>query len=315
MSVFTSITHDELTQFLATYSVGELVAFEGISEGIENTNYFVTTTQTRYVLTLFEQLRFDELPYFLNVMAFLSEHDVPSAHPIADKQQQYLRRLNGKPAALVQCLSGKGVEQPTLEHCRSLGSALGRFHQHSPTFKACRPNTRGSAWWQESLHKLRAKISPEEVQCLSDEIAFQAQYPRDHLPQGVIHADLFRDNALFEGERLSGIIDFYYACNDALLYDLVVAVNDWCSRSDGSLSVDKVKALVSAYELERPLQADEKSLWSVMLRASAMRFWLSRLVDFHFPRPGELTHAKDPQVFARIFKHRVAHCDVLQAIW
>jgi len=315
MSVYTSINGGELAEFLAAYSVGTLVDFEGISEGIENTNYFVTTTKTRYVLTLFEQLKFDELPYFLNIMAFLSEHEVPSAHPIADKQQHFLRRLKGKPAALVQCLAGKSIEQPTLDHCRSLGAALGRFHRHSQMFQGHRDNMRGPAWWQESIRNLRSVVDPESAKWMGDEIEFQAHYQQIDLPQGVIHADLFRDNALFEGNQLSGIIDFYYACNDALLYDIAVVANDWCSQPDGSFYRDKLDALLSAYDIERPLQQCEKKVWGVMLRASALRFWLSRLQDLHFPRPGEMTHTKDPDVFARIFKHRVTHFDALQATW
>ena len=307
MSVFTPINQAELCEFLTEYSVGEFVSYEGISAGIENTNFFVTTTEGQFVLTIFEQLVFEELPYFLNIMAFLSEHDVPSAHPIANKQQQFLVRLKDKPAALVQRLSGKSVEEPTVAHCESLGKALGRFHTNSQHIKDYRENWRGPHWWQESTQALLPHLNAEDAATLKAEIAFQATYQHSHLPQGVIHADLFRDNALFVDNTLTGIIDFYYACNDALIYDVDVTVNDWCSYEDGSLNIATMNALLKAYQSERRFEADEKAIWGVMLRASALRFWLSRLYDLHFPRPGEMTHTKDPNVFSRILHNRVKH--------
>lgn len=305
MSVYTPITTAELRHFLTDYNVGELVDYEGISAGIENTNFFVNTTRGQYVLTIFEQLDFDELPYFLNIMAFLSEHQVPSAHPIANKQSRFLNTLKSKPAALVQRLRGKNVESPTAKHCYSLGKALGRFHYHSQHITDYRKNWRGIHWWQETTQALLPHLCSDDAAQLQSEMQFQAGYEHSQLPQGVIHADLFRDNAMFEGNELTGIIDFYYACNDALVYDLAVTINDWCSLSDGSMNQDNLQAMLHGYQDERPLQDNEKQVWGVMLRASALRFWLSRLYDMHFPRPGEMTHTKDPKVFARILRDRV----------
>lgn len=315
MSVYTPVERDELVEFLRHYDLGELVEHTGISAGIENTNFFVTTGTGKYVLTLFEGLSAAELPYFLNMMAFLAEHQVPSAHPMADRDGHYLRQLNGKPAALVQCLHGVNVEQPTRAQCSALGHALGHMHSVGQAFPETRANTRGPHWWQETKARLLPVLPPDEHDLLQDELAFQARYRHAELPRGIIHADLFRDNAMFEGDTLTGIIDFYYACNDALLYDLAVTVNDWCVNGDGGLEQDKLRSMLSAYHAERPLTAAEHQAWPVMLRAAALRFWLSRLQDKHFPRPGELTHIKDPDVFKRILQQRIAQQAQIHACW
>jgi len=304
MSVYTTVSEQALAQFLTDYSIGELVSFTGISDGIENTNYFVETQQGQYVLTLFETLTAAELPFFLDLMAHLNEHQVPSAHPIADNNQHYLKTLCDKPAALVQRLSGKSVTEPNLEQCAALGKALGHAHKITQDFNSQRSNRRGPRWWQQTSQRLIPHLSPEENQLLEDELTFQTQHRNDHLPRGVIHADLFRDNALFDGNVLAGIIDFYYACNDVLLYDVAVTVNDWCSNPDGSLDGQRCQHFLQAYQQERPLTNNEKNDWSLMLRAAALRFWLSRLQDKHFPREGEMTHIKDPTVFENILRNR-----------
>jgi homoserine kinase type II len=300
MSVYTTITEEELHNFLSHYQAGTLIKFEGILAGIENTNYFVTTDQGEYVLTLFEQLGWDELPYFLDIMAFLAEHQVPSAHPIADRNGDYLRWLNQKPAALVERLNGSSVDQPTTTQCAALGSALGRMHAMAHQFSGQRQNPRNIHWCQQSINQLSSQLSSEQQQLLSEELHFQSKTDRENLPQGVIHADLFRDNALFVDEQLTGIIDFYYACNDALLYDLAVTLNDWCISPDGSVDPVRYQSLLDHYQQQRPISGREKESWSAMLRAAALRFWLSRLLDLHFPRAGEMTHTKDPEVFRKI---------------
>lgn len=304
MSVYTRIEPYELEEFLRTYTLGSLVEYSGISAGIENTNYFVTTTQGQYVLTLFETMGAHELPYFLDLMAFLAEHGVPSAHPVADRQQQYLRILNGKPAALVQRLRGANVIYPTPEQCRAIGVALGHMHTVGGLFSGQRMNERGSAWRQATAQKVLPYLNSEDAALLTDEIHFQTQFQLCDLPRGVIHADLFRDNALFVDHALTGIIDFYYACNDVLLYDLAVTVNDWCSAADGQLGTANLRSLLSAYRHQRAFHASEHEAWPIMLRIAALRFWLSRLQDMHFPRKGEITHIKDPDVFKRILLQR-----------
>ncbi|MEO5702915.1 MAG: homoserine kinase [Gammaproteobacteria bacterium] len=304
MSVYTRIEPHELEEFLRTYPIGKLVEFSGISAGIENTNYFVTTTQGSYVLTLFETMGMQDLPYFLDLMAFLAEHGVPSAHPVADKQQRYLRTLNGKPAALVQRLSGANVLYPTAAQCQAVGAALGHMHTAGLSFGGQRTNERGAVWRQATAQKVLPCLAGDDAQLLTAELHFQTQVQLGDLPQGVIHADLFRDNALFVGDSLTGIIDFYYACNDALLYDLAVTVNDWCSHPDGQLDHPNLRALLSAYQQQRAFHPGEHAAWPAMLRAAALRFWLSRLQDMHFPRKGEMTHIKDPDVFKSILLHR-----------
>lgn len=305
MSVYTTISEEALKTFLSHYDVGELKQFEGILAGIENTNYFVDTTKGRFVLTIFEQLVWDELPYFLDIMAFLAEHEVPSAHPIADRQGDYLRRLQEKPAALVERLEGGGVDHPNQTQCAEIGTALGRMHAMAHNFEGQRENPRGLNWCQTSSSQLKEKLSAEDQALLADELTTQHALARSTLPQGVIHADLFRDNALFIDDHLTGIIDFYYACNDALLYDVAVTCNDWCTEATGGINETRYHALLNHYQQQRPLSETEQKAWPIMLRAAALRFWLSRLLDLHFPRPGEMTQTKDPETFKAILQwHR-----------
>lgn len=315
MSVYTPVERDELQAFLGNYELGELLDYQGISAGIENTNYFVTTSEKRLVLTLFEKHTAEELGYFLDLMAFLAEHAVPSAHPIGDRGGRYLRELNGKPAALVMRLSGASVDQPSAAQCRALGHALGQLHLSGQQFDGRRDNDRGPHWWHTTRDTVAPRLSDADCALLDEELAFQRMHRFDSLPRGVIHADLFRDNALFEGDTLTGIIDFYYACNDVLLYDVAVTVNDWCSTGDGSLDQDKLLALLCAYHEVRPFTAEEQAAWPVMLRAGALRFWLSRLQDLHFPREGELTHTKDPEAFKAILQARKAQAGRLQELF
>ncbi|MEN8169352.1 MAG: homoserine kinase [Pseudomonadota bacterium] len=315
MSVYTPVAKDELEAFLQNYSLGELVDFEGISAGIENTNYFVTTRDQRMVLTLFENHSAEELVYFLDLMAFLAEHKVPSAHPIADNNGNYLRELNGKPAALVMRLSGSGIDTTTTEQCAAIGQALAQLHCSGQEFTSHRDNDRGSHWWRTTRDAVFEHLSTEDQLLLDEELAFQAAHHFDTLPRGVIHADLFRDNALFEGNSLTGLIDFYYACNDVLLYDVAVTLNDWCSREGGAVDEGKASAMLKAYCQVRPISETEEQAWPVMLRAAALRFWLSRLQDLHFPREGELTHIKDPNFFKGILQQRKAEGDSLITLW
>jgi len=304
MSVYTLVEREQLEDLLAHYALGELLDYQGISAGIENTNYFVTTSQGEFVLTLFEQMGHAELPYFLELMAYLAEHDVPSAHPEPDNEGHYLRDFCDRPTALVKRLSGHDVENPTVAHCSALGKALGHMHTATSGFPLYRANTRGPHWWSKTAKRICEHLNSEEQNLLRDEINFQKAYKTLELPRGVIHADLFRDNALFEGDRLRGIIDFYYACDDVLLYDVAVTVNDWCVLDNGELDAERLQAFLNAYHYKRPFTANEQKAWSVMLRAAALRFWLSRSQDKIFPRPGELTQIKDPNVFKHILQYR-----------
>jgi len=306
MSVYTSIEQSELEDFLAHYSIGQLIGFEGISAGIENTNYFITTSSGVFVLTIFETVSLYELPYFLDLMAYLAEHEFPSAHPLPDDTGRYMRQLKNKPAALVHKLSGKHIKHANLMQCGELGKALGHMHAVGQAFFGQRDNQRGLDWWVYTANRVMEKLTSEQQQLLQSEIAFQKQQSLEDLPHGVIHADLFRDNALFDGDNLTGIIDFYYACNGILLYDLAITVNDWCVHDNGELDSAQVDAIISSYQTERPLSQQEIECWPTMLRAAALRFWLSRSLDWYFPRDGELTHRHDPEVFRRILTQRIA---------
>jgi len=305
MSVYTNISHGELEDFLGNYSLGALIAYEGISAGIENTNYFVTTENGEFVLTIFEEVGFDTLPYYLNFMAHLSDHGLPTAHPIADLQNDYVRVLKNKPAAIVRRLEGKNQMQPNPQHCEAVGHALGQMHTVGDSFDGVLENPRGIAWAEKTAERVFKQLSSDEQLLLEQEIHFRKQLPQDDLPKGVIHADLFRDNVMFVDQALTGIIDFYYACNDALLYDLAVTVNDWCSNETGALNMECYNALVSAYRAVRECETHEHECWPYMLRAAALRFWLSRLQDKIFPKDGEITHIKDPDVFKNILLARI----------
>jgi homoserine kinase type II len=307
MSVYTTVTPQELEVWVRQYDVGALLEMRGISAGIENTNYFVTTSDARYVLTLFEKLTADELPFYLGLMAHLADRGIPSARPVPDRSGRLLGELNAKPAALVSFLPGRDIEVPTPGHCSAVGTMLARIHIHGAGYAASMENPRGLQWWREVMPDVLPFMSPGDAALLRSEVAFQSLQRFPDAPRGAVHADLFRDNVLFEGGRISGVIDFYFACTDAFIYDLAICVNDWCVEAEGALDPVRADALVAAYRSTRALSDIERSAWPVMLRAAALRFWMSRLYDLHLPRAGELTHAKDPAHFRRILEQHIAH--------
>jgi homoserine kinase type II len=315
MSVFTAVTPDELAAWLKNYAIGTLVDIEGIAAGIENTNYFVTTSHGRFVLTLFEKLGRKELPFYLELMAHLARHGIPCPTPIADLSDEYLGELNGKPAALVSCLPGRPEIHPSPAHCAEAGSMLADMHLAAAHYDMIMVNPRGPRWWNATALELYPFLDGPDAGLLNAELAYQARFRHQALPRGVIHADLFRDNVLFDDEQIGGVIDFYFACNDVLLYDVAITVNDWCVNPDGSLDADRTLPLLRAYHEVRPFTASEREAWPAMLRAGALRFWVSRLHDFHLPRPGELTHAHDPNRFRRLLKTHVAQNEKLTELF
>jgi homoserine kinase type II len=306
LSVYTPVSAAQLDQWLRNYSIGRLQALEPIKAGIENSNFFVTTTQGRYVLTLFERLPADELPFYLDLMAHLARHGIPCPAPIADLSDKYLQHLNGKPAALVTRLPGRSLEQPGEAECTELGALLARMHLAGRSYPAYLENPRGPKWWRFAAGEVRRFLDDSKLKLLDDELAFQSQHRFPDLPRGPVHADLFRDNALFEGGRIAGVIDFYFAGVDCLLFDVAVCANDWCLDGSFGLEKKRTQALLASYEAVRPLTALEREAWPIMLRAAALRFWLSRLYDYHLPRPGMLVHAHDPEHFRKVLECRRA---------
>jgi homoserine kinase type II len=305
MSVYTTVTPEELGVWLERYAVGTLLDLRGIAAGIENTNYFVTTRGGRYVLTLFEKLQAHELPFYLDLMAHLAVRGVPCPRPIPDCNGGLLGTLKNKPASLVTLLPGKDVAHPSRDHCAQVGALLAEIHRAGASYPGRMENPRGLPWWKAVMPEILPFLNEEDAALLRNEIAFQTSHRATALPQGAIHADLFRDNVLFEQDRLAGVIDFYFACTDSLLYDVAIAVNDWCMTRASGFDDARSTALLQAYAERRPFNSCERTAWPVMLRAAALRFWVSRLYDFHLPRPGELTHAKDPAHFRDILQSHV----------
>ena len=267
------------------------------------------------MLTLFEEHSAEELPYFLNLMTHLAERGVPCPHPVKRNDGVQLDELNGKPAALVSCLTGRDIEFVTEVHCAEVGRVLANMHIAGESFADKSHDTRDVVWRQATAKKVVGLLDDDDQAMLNQTMQRQANLQIETLPQGVIHADLFRDNVLFDGDKIGGIIDFYYACRGALLYDLAIAVNDWCVNVDGSLDRSRVVAMLKAYHLVRPLTDEEKLVWTDMLPIAGLRFWLSRLKDKHFPHAGELMHAKDPQHFQKILKWGIQHPAEIAEMW
>ncbi len=306
MSVFTVVTPEQLSARLKNYSIGTLTELAGIAAGIENTNYFVTTTHGRYVLTLFEKLKAHELPFYINLMAHLAQHGIPCPQPIAGLDGQFLGELNGKPACIVTCVPGADLQTVNEQQCAIIGRLLAQMHLAALNYAATMPNPRGPRWWTAAMREVAPFLDARAAALLAAEVRSQSAHRHDDLPRGAIHADLFRDNVLWDGARVGGIIDFYFACTDALLYDVAITINDWCCLPDSTIDAPRARALIGAYHGVRPFTASEREAWPVMLRAGALRFWVSRLYDLHLPRPGALVHAKDPAHFQRLLEQQLA---------
>ena len=306
MSVFTPVTAASLAEWLGGYAIGRLVALEGISAGVQNSNFFVTTTLGRYVLTLFEHIPRAELPYYLYLMAHLAHHGLPVPAPIADRNNEYLGTLSERPAALVARLPGASVMTPTALHCARIGAMLAGLHLAGQSYGRRQDNPRGAHWRTRTAARVRPHLSASDRHLLDAELAFQARQDDAALPRGAIHADLFRDNVLWNGDYIGGVIDFYFAGHDAWLFDVAVTVNDWCSAPDGELDPARSAALLAAYDAERGFIAAEHVAWQPMLRAAALRFWLSRAEDLHLPKPGEMVTVKNPDEYRDLLALRVA---------
>ncbi len=306
MAVYTTVDSSDLQDLLWRYRLGRLLHCEGIADGIENSNYRIDTDTGAYVLTLIERRRPDELDYFVALMRHLAAQGVPCPELLQDRDGKVLGCLGGRPAILAVRMPGNSIHRPGRAHCAAIGTALGRMHRAGRGFGPRREHDRGLHWWKRAAARVSAALDASGRALLDAEIDFQARHPARGLPCGAIHTDLFRDNALFEGDRLSGLLDFHDACHGALLYDLAVVANDWCSREDGRLDQGRLSALLAAYGRERPFSREESGHWPVMLRAAALRFWLSRLLEQEAGRTGPLVQARDPDEYRRILEARVA---------
>ncbi|MGJ7491853.1 homoserine kinase [Variovorax sp. ZT4R33] len=330
MAVYTDVGFDEADALAQRLGLGALQALDGIQGGIENTNYFATTAQGRYVLTLFERLSREQLPYYLCLMKHLAAHGIPVPAPMADPSVppsaasglsapdapcELVHLVAGKPAALVQRLSGHSVLAPGVAHCAELGRWLARMHLAGRDFDRVQPNLRGLDWWNDTAPVVLPHLDEAQAALLRGELAYQnhvaASAPYAALPRGPVHADLFRDNAMFDEDsdadqpRLSGVFDFYFAGTDAWLFDLAVCLNDWAvDLPTGAPDAARADALLAAYMAVRPLTAAERALLPAMLRAAALRFWISRLWDFHLPREASMLQAHDPTHFERVLRER-----------
>lgn len=313
MAVFTSVSEDDARALLHRYDLGELITLRGITAGIENTNYFLDTTQGAYVLTLFEVLTAEQLPFYIELMHHLATRGVPVPQPQTLRDGTRLTALNGKPAAIVTRLNGGYEPEPGPAHCALAGETLARAHLAAQDFTLHQPNLRGLPWWQATAPKVLPFLDAGQAALLSQSVQEQSDFAATPalatLPSGPAHCDLFRDNVLFDGTfespHMGGFIDFYFAGCDAWLFDVAVSVNDWCiQRSTGAFVRRRLQAWLQAYHAVRPFTAAEQAAWPAMLRAAALRFWISRLYDFYLPRPAQTLKPHDPRHFERILRLR-----------
>ncbi|MCB5162138.1 homoserine kinase [Marinomonas algarum] len=316
MAVYTSLSDSDMRALVADYYLGELVSFQGISGGVENTNYFLTTTTGKYVVTLFEEFELEEVPYFLDVVAHLKHKgfNVPAA--LIDIHGERLREVKGRPAIIVDCFPGGELKGTDETSCRLMGEALAKLHIAGEDFPEHRDSHRGVAWWHKTSQAIKAELEPAQAELLQSQIAAFDDFIAQHgdLPKTTIHGDLFYNNTLFEGNTLSAIIDFYNACYSWAMYDLAIVVNDWCSdMSTGELDQNKYRALLKAYLHERDVTPEEAEAWPYMLRIAALRFWLSRLEAWHGAKhdPERLAQQHDPLEFQRILEARVRFAPAL----
>ena len=334
MAVYTEVAFDEASRLLSRLNLGQLNAMEGCAGGIENTNYFVTTDQGAYVLTLFERLTALQLPFYLRLMKHLAERGVPVPEPAMDADGNLLYTVNGKPATVVNRLKGKSQLTPTPAHCAAVGGMMAKMHVAARDFPMAQPNLRALPWWNKTVPVVVPFVTADQASLLQSELAYQnhvaASSAYAALPRGAIHADLFRDNVMFDvlvdanidiktgakpgvedspaAPTLTGFFDFYFAGVDTWAFDLAVCMNDWCiDLATGAACEKRTHSLMEAYNAVRPLTPAERQLLPAMLRAAALRFWLSRLWDFYLPREAAMLKAHDPTHFERVLRQRLAN--------
>src|ERR1700681_382448 len=303
MAVYTDVTDEELQQFLAGYNIGSLRAYKGIAEGVENSNFLLHTSDGFFILTLYEKrVAAGDLPFFLNLIEHLAARGLTCPQPVRNREGEALGRLAARPAAIVTFLDGMWIRRPSAAHCAAVGEAVARLHLAGADFAMTRRNGLSVKGWRPLFETAGGRADTVHKglgEAIGNELArLERDWPRD-LPQGVIHADLFPDNVFFLGDRLSGLIDFYFACTDALAYDVAICLNAWCFETDHAYNVTKGRSLLQAYAQVRPLSAEEWEKLSLLARGASVRFLLTRLVDWLDVPPGAMVRPKDPREYAR----------------
>jgi homoserine kinase type II len=312
MAVYTEVPFDTAAQLFSDLKLGQLTSLKGCEGGIENTNYFASSDVGEYVLTLFERLSAEQLPFYLHLMKHLAQRGIPVPDPQANKNGDILLSVLGKPAAVVNKLKGKSQLQPSTAHCAAVGDMLARMHVAGRDYSRAQLNLRALPWWNDTVPVVLPFLTAPQAALIQSELAYQnhvhASSAYTALPRGAVHADLFRDNVMFDGEALTGFFDFYFAGIDTWAFDLAVALNDWCiDLETGKQDDARENAFVHAYSAARPLSKAERQLLPAMQRAGALRFWLSRLWDLHLPRDAAVLTAHDPAHFERVLRARIAH--------
>lgn len=300
MAVFTPLTQADVSNLLSHYDYGTLQSIQGIEAGVTNSNFTVTTTTGTYILTLFEELTHQQIPFFIHLNDHLANAGLPCARTLRDKTGNAIHTLAHKPAIFMTFLPGESREILNTIHIEAMGYQLAAMHRATQQYPHCHPNTRGPAWHQQATQRLLPILNEEDKSLLLSEMTYQEKQDYSSLPRGVIHADFFRDNVFFQGDTLSGLIDFYYSCNDYFLLDVAIVANDWCLNEAELPDPHKVHALLQAYKKDSPRSVHTPQQWNALLRAAALRFWLSRLLDYYFTPSGEMVPVKNPDPMKRI---------------
>ena len=306
MAVYTSINSSDLNDWIEKFNFKDLVNFKGISSGVTNSNYLIQMAHSNYILTIFEHNNIEELPFYIDLMTYLAKENFLCPRPIENKNGQALGLLKEKPALMVSFLDGKEKVIRSPKSCYLVGQYLAKLHLTANNFPQLNKNTRGLDWVSDMYLNLKKYLSLEDQGILELEINYHKEMDKVELPEGIIHGDLFRDNVLFLNDKISGFIDFYYACNEKFIYDIAIAINDWCIDQDGQINKSMFLEFIKGYRSERKLTDNEQEYLNVSLRLAALRFWLSRLEDFYNAKEGEITSIKDPKHFKDILLDRQA---------
>lgn len=306
MAVYTSINSSDLNDWIEKFNFKDLVNFKGISSGVTNSNYLIQMAHSNYILTIFEHNNIEELPFYIDLMTYLAKENFLCPRPIENKNGQALGLLKEKPALMVSFLDGKEKAIRSPKSCYLVGQYLAKLHLTANNFPQLNKNTRGLDWVSDMYLNLKKYLSLEDQGILELEINYHKEMDKVELPEGIIHGDLFKDNVLFLNDKVSGFIDFYYACNEKFIYDIAIAINDWCIDQDGQINKSMFLEFIKGYRSERKLTDNEQEYLNVALRLAALRFWLSRLEDFYNAKEGEITSIKDPKHFKDILLDRQA---------